>query len=238
MNNEIISYFIPKAKKVEEKQKPGMIMTIIGMLMGFIPFCIYLSKRELSPLAFLFILAGVPVFIIGISFVKKTVPYYMPGQEYDNIVYQILNKKTSDPKTYVGLDSSEVEEIEPVSFEGYKFVGAGKLRKDDVDGIWRSDLYEKVIIFFTLNEIYVYKVFLNTLTEKVTEATDVLFYEDVVSVSTKNETEKCGNDNIEYVSFNLVSKGGNNLSIALKGSDNSQRSINAMRAMIKEKKNR
>ena len=35
MNNEIISYFIPKAKKVEEKQKPGVIMIIIGSLMEY-----------------------------------------------------------------------------------------------------------------------------------------------------------------------------------------------------------
>lgn len=58
----------------------------------------------------------------------------------------------------------------------------------------------------------------------------------MVSVSTKNEIEKIGNNTVEYISFNLSSKDGDNISVALFGDDNCQRSINAMRAMIKEKK--
>ena len=148
----------------------------------------------------------------------------------------MLTKYGVNPREYVGLDSSEVEEIDPISFEGYKYISAEKIRKDPTDGLWRSNLYEKVTIFFTSNEVHIYKIFLNTITSKTTETTDVLFYDDIVSVSTKNETEKAGNDSIDYISFNLVSKGGNNMSVAINGNEDSQRSINAMRAMIKEKK--
>lgn len=189
----------------------------------------------------IFMILGYIIFIGALLYFMAILPSknklnYLSGSEYDAIVSQMIEKLGSDAREYLGLDASEVDEIEPIAFEGYKFIGASHTRKDEADDLWRSDLYEKVIVFFTKNEIHLYKVFLNTLTEKITETTDVLFYDDVVSVSTKNEVEKIGNNSIEYISFNLVSKGGNNVSIALNGNDNRQRSINAMRAMIKEKK--
>ena len=139
-------------------------------------------------------------------------------------------------REYLGIDQTEVEEIRPIMFEGYQFNGAKMFRQDYRDKIYRTDIYEKAVIFFTKNELHMYKVSLNAIEEKKTETTNVYFYEDIVSVSTEQEFYKHYNQNIEYMSFKLTTRGGNAASVALKGNNDIQRSVNAMRAMIKEKK--
>lgn len=185
-----------------------------------------------------FLLIAIPLIIVSGVLLTAKDEYVskISAREYDREVGNMMSQLRTDPREYVGLDSSEVEEIDPISFEGYKFIGASKVRKDNEDGLWRSDLYEKATVYFTRNEVHIYKVFLSVLTGKTTETTDVLFYDDIVSVSTKNEVEKIGKDSVEYISINLVSKGGNSMSIAIKGNEDRQKSINAMRALIKEKK--
>lgn len=247
MGNDAKKYFFgSQEKNNQDQEKIKQYATIgLGALIGSFAFmCLPVMLHFNIALLKLGMIMMIVCCVVGYVFLikcnnlkkKANKVEYLPGSEYDAIVAKMIEKLGSDAREYLGLDASEVDEIEPIAFEGYKFIGASHTRKDEADELWRSDLYEKVIVFFTKNEIHLYKVFLNTLTEKITETTDVLFYDDVVSVSTKNEVEKIGNNSIEYISFNLVSKGGNNVSIALNGNDNRQRSINAMRAMIKEKK--
>lgn len=237
MGLETKNYFVAKEVNASNSfaTTVGVWLALGGPLLALVGLFIQAGGALVGGLIAL--MAGGACFVVGLVLIfgnKRNV--YLSGTEYDNLVKQMIVNLGSDAREYLGLDASEVDEIEPISFEGYKFIGTEKTRKDPTDNIWRSDLYERVTIFFTQNEIHLYKVALNTLTSKITETTDVLFYDDVVSVSTKNEVEKIGYNTIDYISFNLVSKGGNNVSVALNVNDNRQRSINAMRAMIKEKK--
>ena len=229
MSNNLNDFFVFEKRENGTKKIFGIVM-IVGI-------CLFLANIFISN--YLCIVFGGLFIIIGAAMmliIKDEYGYKMSANEYDNAVNEMISHLGTNPREYVGLDSSEIEDIDPISFEGYKFIGAGKVRKDDTDGLWRSDLYEKATIFFTGNEVHIYKVFLNILSGKTTEASDVLFYDDIVSISTKNEIEKVGKESIEYISINLVSKGGNNMSIAIKGNEDRQKSINAMRALIKEKK--
>lgn len=243
--------------QIKKNKKIGGVLIAVGIILGIGSICGMTGIVEIINdidaeywtvvIMGVILLIGTPVgcFITGLVLLndksKRYKSIYKPvlkGVEYDQHVRQLVNNTRPNPREYLGLDSAEVDEIAPISFEGYKFTGATQVKKDENDGLYRSDLYEKVTIFFTKDELHVYKVFVNTLTEKVTETTDVLFYEDVVSVSTKNESQTVLGNTIEYISFNLISRGGNNIDIALFGTEDRQRSINAMRAMIKEKKTR
>ncbi len=232
-------YFTPKYVSDSKKNLLGVMVLLSGLIVPVVTFLVVriINSGICISASIVSLVIAIPLCILGFSFlVTSSKSVYLSGEEYDSQVKQYLEKIQTNPREYVGLDSSEIEEIEPISFEGYKFVGATKVRKDEQDKKWRSDLYERVIVFFTNSEVHIYKVFLNIFTGKTTEITDVLFYDDVVSVSTKNEIEKVGNETIEYITFNLVSKGGNSVSVAIDVNDNRQKSINAMRAMIKEKK--
>ena len=226
---DLKNHFTPKSVTDKKKLFIGLALLVGGLVLGAILMA--LDQFVLG------VIVAVVSFFMGLVLILTNKKLeYMSGEEYDMRVKQMTASLGTNAMEYVGLDSSELEEIEPISFEGYKFVGAKKVMKDPKDQMWRSDLYEKAIVFFTNSEVHLYKVFLDILTGKKTETTDVFFYDDIVSVSTKNEVEQVGGSSVDYTSSNLTSKGGNSVSVALYGNEDRQKSINAMRAMIKEKK--
>ena len=242
-------YFIGKEEKViTRKGNPKLL--IIGVVLIIVAIGLFCILRELgdkltgqTAVNCMYASLSVPPFPVLIGVVmcaisreefemKRT---FLSDAEYDSLVDSLISKSASDPKEYLGLDESEVMEIEPIEFSGYLFHNADGY-KQGKDGLFRSNLFEKATIFFTRNEVHMYKATANSISGKVNETTEVLFYNDIVSVSTDNEIEKLGSNSIEYLTFVLSSKGGNQFKVALLGTDNRQRSINAMRALIKEKK--
>lgn len=227
---------------VQKKKKyDNPIRSIISGAIAFISFAVFFvmlsSHSEIvAGIASLFFLIAIGAIIALLYFLCATEEFFLTGAEYDALVLKYLRLYGSNPQEYLGLDETEICEIEPISFEGYSFKNASNARCDRDDKLWRTDRYEKLIVFFTQNEIHMYKINLNTLTEKIIETTNVVFYEDIVSLSTELETETFQGKTHEYISFNITTKGGNTLNVALKGTKDVQRSVNAMRAMVKEKK--
>lgn len=145
-----------------------------------------------------------------------------------NVKKRALNK--------LGLDIDEVCEIAPISFDGYKYKGANAIKKGD-DNIWRSNKYEVVMLFFSAHEVHCYTLVFNTTGTKQTEGTDVYFYRDIVSVSTTSDTVKLETGgNFDYEAFQLTTAGGTSISVSLRDVDGVQGSINAMRQLLRAKK--
>ncbi|MDE7280720.1 MAG: hypothetical protein K2N36_03140, partial [Ruminiclostridium sp.] len=79
----------------------------------------------------------------------------------------------------------------------------------------------------------------DTIMDQKTESTDVYFYRDVISVSTASESVSAfGMNNIKREYLKIVTTGGTSVSFSLRDDDGEkvQRSINAMRALLREKK--
>ena len=76
----------------------------------------------------------------------------------------------------------------------------------------------------------------DTTEDKKTEETDVYFYKDIVSVSTASDEAKLGDQSFNYEYFKLTTAGGTALTVSLRDVNNAQRSINAMRSLLREKK--
>jgi hypothetical protein len=92
------------------------------------------------------------------------------------------------------------------------------------------------MLFFSEHEVHCYTYNFDTTSQKQTEATDVYFYKDIVSVSTASDTVQVLGQNVDYEYFKLTTAGGTALSVSLRDVSNAQRSINAMRALLKTKK--
>ena len=92
------------------------------------------------------------------------------------------------------------------------------------------------MLFFSQNEVHCYTYNFDTTQNKHTEATDVYFYRDIVSVSTASESTEVLKETVDYESFKLTTAGGTALQVSLRDVSNAQRSINAMRALLKAKK--
>ena len=156
----------------------------------------------------------------------------MSDSEYDAAVMLLLssyNKRRALEK--LSLDEEEIKEAQPISLGGYSFRDAS-LTKKGADGVSRSNKYSSIWIFFTEQEIHCYKAVFCTTEPLVSEATDVWFYRDIVSVSTETDNY----NEIYYELFKITSTGGANLSVPLRDSGNAQQSINSMRSLIKLKK--
>lgn len=160
---------------------------------------------------------------------------YVTDNQYDNNVRSNLIDLKEQAINTLGVDESEVQEIEPIKFDGYVYTGANRI-KQGRDSKYRSNKYQSVIILFSANEAHVYKYTFDTTVNKSTSETEVYFYSDIVSVSTSSDTVDVFGRKIEFESFKLTTAGGNALSVAVFDTEGAQRSINAMRALLREKK--
>ncbi|MBQ4430583.1 MAG: hypothetical protein IJP89_06305 [Synergistaceae bacterium] len=163
------------------------------------------------------------------------------GGEYDAAIAKYVDGLSrTRVLEKLGVNASEVREIAPIILGGYEFAGADKV-KQGTDQRWRSNVYKVVMLFFSRNELYCYTLrFMTTEDYILNEATDVYFYQDVVSVSTAsvNETVEVGENEITIntEAFTLTTKGGTSITVNLLNSQYAQKSINAMRALLREKK--
>lgn len=157
-------------------------------------------------------------------------------EEYDKGVASNIHDMKNRALNKLGLDESEVQEIEPITIGGYNYSGANNI-KQGKDGLWRTDRYEVAMLFFATNDVHCYKyAFSTTNAGEQTESTDVYFYQDIVSVSTKSREATAQGKKRNYEAFVLQTAGGNALDVAIRDVDNAQRSINAMRQLLRQKK--
>ena len=182
------------------------------------------------------ILIGLLVAAAGVGFIYLKKKSIVTDMEYDASVASMLNDMKNRALNKLGVDEDEVKEIEPIPFEGYVYKGATQLKRGQ-DGLNRTNKYQSVMLFFSASEVHCYTYNFDTITPKQSEDTDVYFYRDIVSVSTASESVQVLGQNIEYEYFKLTTAGGTALTVSLRNVDeNVQRSINAMRALLRAKK--
>lgn len=150
----------------------------------------------------------------------------------------------------IGLDESEVSEIEPVHFEEFAFDTPNSLAKLGKDNKWRSTSYQISWIFFSSTQIFVYQYTLNMNDDSKKESTEEYFYKDITNFSTANDSvEKevalktsCkgevtyGRKNIDTDRFAIIVP-GDKFYCAMTASEYSESTIQGMKAKLREKKN-
>lgn len=176
----------------------------------------------------------------------------MKDSEYDALVQSKLTGIDFKQKALnkLGLDESQVNEIEPVFFYGYRFDSKKAYARRGKDGIWRSSAYELTWIFFSDTQIYVYKNIFNMDEEGKRESTEEYFYKDITNFAAVSDTEEVityegtqgcsGNvifkrSNIDSSTFKIVVP-GESFICAMQASDYAERAIQGMRAKLREKK--
>ena len=180
-------------------------------------------------------LRGIPFGILFVIAAIRASRKTVSDAEYDKAVQSALEFLKEQALEKLGVDEDEVSEIEPILFGGYDFSNY-TLSKQGKDGIWRTNKYEVVYLFFSQNEVHCYTLEFSTSESKSIESTDVYFYKDVVSVSTCSKSVKIEGYEYEHEMFKLVTAGGTVLEVSLKDVENSRNSINAMRQLLREKK--
>ena len=149
----------------------------------------------------------------------------------------------------IGLDESQVSEIEPVHFEGYWFDEKKTLARWGKDKVWRSSAYQVTWIFFSSSQIYVYQYTFNMDEDGKKESTEEYFYKDITNFSTTSDTvEKwvldkvsCKGDafyarkNVDANRFAIIVP-GDKFYCSMDQNDYTERAIQGMKAKLREKK--
>ncbi len=175
----------------------------------------------------------------------------LSDEEYDALVMAKASSMNFKQKALnkIGLDESQVNEIEPVHFEGYLFDSKKTYAKSGKDHKWRSSAYQISWIFFSATEVYVYQYTFNMDEEGKKEATEEYFYKDITNFSTSSDTvEKeildkinCKGEasyirkNVDSNRFALVVP-GDKFYCSMEQTDYTERAIQGMKAKLREKK--
>lgn len=150
----------------------------------------------------------------------------------------------------IGLDQSQIEEIPPIVFSSFKYFGEGvEVKVDDGDVV--TTHYSVTWIFFSATQMYTYKLTFSMISDDVTEETNDFFYTDITNFSTAHKlVEKidfgkgCGcnplggdaqKNNYTVDELEIIVPGAS-YAFSLRNNGGVERSIQAAKAMIREKK--
>ena len=212
--------------------KGKIFFIVVGIIL------IYIGIETLAIVSLIgFFLLALSIILIVIK--KKSI---VTDAEYDASVGSVLNNMQAKALEAVGIDEDEIREIAPVSFQGYVYNGATQFKKGK-DGLWRTNKYEYVIIFFCENELHYYRYSFNTTSSNNTNNefvgygnTGVYFYNDIVTIKIQAEPVHILDQCITCEFVQLITVAGTEFSVAFRDDGTAKRSINAMRALIIAKK--
>ncbi len=171
----------------------------------------------------------------------------MSDEEYDQMVLNVLNSNDymSKALSKFGLDEDQVKEIDPVHFEGYQF-DKQSLAKLGKDGKYRSSKYQVSWLFFSSTQVYLYQNTFNMDEDGKKESTEEYFYKDITNFSTSSDTvetpiydKKQGKDVLKNVDSNrfALTVPGDKFYCSMAQNEYTERAIQGMKAMLREKKN-
>lgn len=153
----------------------------------------------------------------------------------------------------LGIDEEEVQEIAPVTFEGYVF-------NDKVDNLvarattnsWVTSEYMITWLFFGEREVFIYQYSFSMTSDSKKEKTMQYFYQDVTNFTASSETYQklvaessgCMGNTTQYMQasanadeFRIVVP-GDTLRCSMTPTDSTDAAIRGMRNKLREMKNR
>lgn len=135
----------------------------------------------------------------------------------------------------LGVDEDEVKEIAPVHFEGLKYQDA--FVKTNMKKQLVSSIYETSWLFFSPNQIFVYKATMNLFDNTIHVVADEFFYRDIVSFSILTDREAANTGmNIPMDSFSMLNSGGERFTCSMTNVPDAKTSIDGMKQLLREKK--
>ena len=168
-------------------------------------------------------------------------------EDYDNIVKSTIKKNNFKEKAIakIGLDESQVNEIEPVNFEGWSFGKNVGWAKHGMDNKPRSSAYQVTWLFFSSSQVYIFKQTFNFDKDDKKISTEEYFYKDITNFSTLTDTveQSFWNNNLKKYEIKNVDSNdfaitvpGDKFYCSMKQNDYTERAIQGMKAKLREKK--
>ncbi len=204
-----------------------------------------------------FILLAMKVYAIGIILlgVAVAIGWFTrrpKDSEIDAAFQEERDKLRAAALKKLGIDEEEISIADPIIT--YAYTNTEKIYDDSLskcqvikgkDGRYRTPRIEMNFFCFSENEIHFYYRYASLVSDTVKEGTKIINYKDVVSVSSDTETvpvkdpktglEVPGKKFVtDYFSVNVPS---DSIKCLVANSSTADSAVNALRALIKQKKN-
>jgi len=239
-------YFI--VKNVETSNKAllgiGIVAMLVGIILAVVFFASGLDKKPLIVIGAILIVVGIIFFILYSKSFHRMPPSDLISHEaYEQAVKDKIKEMNVARMglLHLGLDEEQIREIKPVVFTDYEVIGTS-LRAYDADKKKvHSSTQSVMYIYFTDEQIYVYKLQFDMCCNKQEEWTSEFFYADICDVSTyinKNVLD-IGVATIEYstLKVNIVAT-NSEISFSMENDKTAYASVHAMRQKVRERKMR
>lgn len=173
----------------------------------------------------------------------------MTMQEYINLIQTKCQNLNLQQKALakIGLDYSQVQEIPPIMLSSFVYDDDSMVRVDSDMAV--SSQYSITWIFFSATQMYTYTYILDTTSDNTWEFTKDFFYTDITCFSTCHELKEKIDISVSgcmksesvtknhYVVDTLeIIVPGTNYRFSLRNSPTVEQSIQAAKAMLREKK--
>lgn len=172
-------------------------------------------------------------------------------EEYVKLVQDKCNMLDSKAKAIakIGLDESEIQEIAPIMLSSFVYDDDTLVKVDNQMAV--SSQYAVTWIFFSATQIYTYKFIFDTTSDNTWEITKDFFYTDVTCLTTERALKEkiditiskgcltSGENTVKnnyYVDTFEIVVPGTSYSFSMRGSDTLEQSLQAAKAMLREKK--
>lgn len=196
--------------------------------------------------------------ILGVLLLAAVVWFIYGGKpsdaEIDAQLDSFMNGLKEQALRKLGIDEEETKIAPPLFFKGYEFgesrLGdAANMKLRDIrgkDGRWRSPECSLSAWFFTENEIHYYRKTVSLVSPSYKEYTEEFFYKDVVSVKTDEHDKpwidpKTGKESssvrTRWTAFMVRNTGGETTECVCENSEETDKSAQAMRSLVRQKKN-
>ena len=190
---------------------------------------------------------------------KKVIRYFairncltkkISDQEYDAIVMSYIKKQDfkRQAMSKIGLEESEIQEIEPVHFESWAFGEADNVSfaKKGIDEVWRSTAYQVSWLFFSSSKMYLYQNTVHFDKDNKKVAMEEYYYKDITSFAASTDIiESPTYWNIQQKKWLLetincnrfvLTVQSNKFYCSMEQNEYAERSIQAMKTKLREKK--
>lgn len=175
----------------------------------------------------------------------------LTDEQYDKMVSDRISNMNFKAKALakIGVDETEVQEIEPVHFEALHFSDRKyNLNIKGKDGKMRSSEYMVTWLFFGDSQLFIYQYTLNMCSGSFTEKTMDYFYKDITNLTTVSESyekdipkQSC-TGKVSYITtmvdtteFRVIVP-GDVLTCTVHNGDYLDQSVRGMKAKLREKK--
>lgn len=172
-------------------------------------------------------------------------------EEYDQMVMAKVKSTNWKERALnkIGLDESQVSEVEPIHLEAFYF-DEKTIDRFGEDKKWRSSRYQISWVFASDTHIYVWQYTFSMINDEKRERTEEYFYKDITNFSTRTgtyeketgELEGCLSKKIEWtrknVDFNqfVVVVPGDKFECSTEDSEYVESSVQGLKAKLREKK--